>query len=364
MDDDLTVADAPDHYADIPETVRPSSKTPRWPWIVAGVLILIGVAIAVAWPLTLPFYTLSPGPVYDTSDFVEVEGGVVSDNGELLFLTVSRKEANVFEWAAGHLDDSVTVVPRENIRPPDVSPEQLRRESLALMQQSQQTAIYVALTKLDYEVTLIGTGAVVIDTVPGSGADGVLLPNDIIIEMNGKAIAFRTDVVEGLSDAEIGDLVEMIVERPDVDDPEVFESLGLEVVLGPHTDDPGRPMIGVLLDNNEPIVEFPVEVSIESSAIGGPSAGMMFTLQIMDQLMPEDLTKGYRIAGTGTINTDGTVGAIGGVHQKVYGAIESGAHAVLVPARNYDDAVAAAQGVIEVIRVETIDDALAYLDSL
>jgi PDZ domain-containing protein len=123
-------------------------------------------------------------------------------------------------------------------------------------------------------------------------------------------------------------------------------------------------MIGVLLENNEPIVEFPVNVEIDSQNIGGPSAGMMFTLQIMDQLTEEPLTKGYRIAGTGTISTDGTVGAIGGIHQKVYGAIDAGARAVLVPAANYPDAVAAAGDRIEVVKVETIDDALAFLATL
>jgi PDZ domain-containing protein len=103
---------------------------------------------------------------------------------------------------------------------------------------------------------------------------------------------------------------------------------------------------------------------IDSQNIGGPSAGMMFSLQIIDQLTDEELTDGERIAGTGTISRDGTVGGIGGVHQKVHGAIDSGALAVLVPASNYPDAVEAAGDDIEVVRVETIDDALDYLATL
>jgi len=117
----------------------------------------------------------------------------------------------------------------------------------------------------------------------------------------------------------------------------------------------------VLLDNNEPIIEFPIDVTIDSQNIGGPSAGMMFTLEIMNQLTEQDLTGGQRIAGTGTIALDGTVGAIGGVTQKVNAAIDAGAVVVLVPAGNYDNAVAAAGDKIVVVRVETIDDALAYL---
>lgn len=364
MDNDIAVNDPADQFADVPESVRPSEPYPKWPWVVAAVLMAIGIGIAILWPITVPYYTLSPGPVYDTSDFVTVEDGNVSQHGELFFLTVSLKEANVFEWAAGHLDESVDISPRQNIRPTGVSPEQLRRESLAAMEQSKNDATFVALTQLGYEVTLTGTGALVIETVPDSGADGVLFPNDVIVEMDGQTIAFRSDVISGLTGLEIGDVVNMLIERPIEDALDEFEDMSVDITLGPHVDDPERPMIGILLDNNEPIVEWPVEVEIDSQNIGGPSAGMMFTLQIMDQLTPDEITNGHRIAGTGTIAKDGTVGPIGGVKQKVYGAIDSGARAVLVPAANYEDAVDAAGDDIEVVRVETIEDALDFLESL
>ncbi|MCL1592721.1 MAG: PDZ domain-containing protein [Actinomycetia bacterium] len=361
--DNVVTEETTDDFAGVPPSVQPPASYPKWPWVVAGILIAIGVFIAVAWPITVPYYTLSPGPVYDTSDFVTVEGGTVSDDGELFFLTVSLKEANIFEYAAAQIDPRVDIRERETVRPIGVSPEQLRRESLAAMSQSQQDAIFVALTQLGYEVTLIGTGALVIDTVPDAAADGILLPNDVIIEMNGQVVAFRDDIINQLGDLEIGDLVEMMIERPD-EGSEDFDDLSVEIVLGPHVDDPTKPMIGILLDNNTPIVEFPVEVGIESQNIGGPSAGMMFTLQIMDQLTPGELTSGERIAGTGTISRDGTVGPIGGIKQKVYGAIDAGARAVLVPASNYDAAVIAAGDDIEVVRVETIEDSLEFLETL
>ena len=365
MNEETTLTEPAEDFADIPESVRPSSPYPKWPWILAGVLIVIGIGIAIAWPITLPYYALSPGPVYDTADFVTVEGGEPSSEGELFFLTVSLKEANVFEWAAGQIDKAVDISPRENIRPVGVSPEQLRRESLAAMEESKNDATFVALTQLGYEVTFLGTGALVIETVPDSAADGELFAGDIIVEMDGQTVAFRSDIISQLSDAEIGQLVEMLVQRPVVEGAtDNYEETRVELVLGPHVDDPTRPMIGVLLDNNEPIIEFPVTVVIDSQNIGGPSAGMMFTLQIMDQLTEEEITKGYRIAGTGTIAKDGSVGAIGGVKQKVYGAIDAGARAVLVPAGNYDAALEAAGDDIEVVRVETIEDALAFLESL
>lgn len=359
-----TAVDEPhDAFDSVPPSLRPPAKYPKWPFVLAGVLFLLGLGIGALLSVKMPYYAVSPGPVYDTAEFVTVENGNKTDDGQLFFLTVSLKEANVFEWAAAHFDERIALAKIETVRPPDVSEEQLRRESLATMNQSKQDATYVALTKLGYEVTLIGTGALVIDTVPGSSADGVLQPNDVIVEIDGRTIAFRSDVLTILKPKQVGDAIVVTVERPDGETDE-FEVDDFNMVLGPHTDDPTRPMMGVLLDNNEPIVEFPVNVHIDSQNVGGPSAGLMFTLQIIDQLTPEPLTHGKRIAGTGTIHLDETVGPIGGIQQKVHGAIEAGAVAVLVPADNYDDAVAAAAGRIQVVRVETVDDALNFLKTL
>lgn len=364
MAHDTQLDDNPLLLDGVPPEVQPPDKYPKWPWALASVLLAIGIGIAIAWPITVPYYTLSPGPVYDTSDFVNVEDGFESDKGELFFLTVSLKEANIFEFAAGKLDPSVTVAEREDIRPSGVSQDDLRRESLEAMEESKQNATFVALTKLGYEVTFIGTGALVIETVPDSAADGVLEPNDIIIEMDGKIVAFRSDIIDELGDMEIGDDVQFVIQRPTGESGGDFDEQDVDLTLGPHVDDPTRPMVGILLGNNEPIIEFPVNVMIDSANIGGPSAGLMFTLEIMDQLTEGEITKGHRIAGTGTINRDGTVGPIGGVRQKVFGAIAAGAFAVLIPSANYDDAVDAAGDRIVVVRVETIDDAIAYLDAL
>lgn len=363
MDPETTVTERGDgDWADVPPSLRLPRRFPRWPFVLIAVLVTIGIGVAGLWPLTLPYYTLSPGPVYDVSDFVSVAGDGNEAGGELFFLTVSLDEANVFEWISAQVDPRVDLAPRQNIRPPGVSREQLRRENLAAMEQSKRDAVYVALTRLGYEVTLVGTGAVVLDTVEGSAAEGVLQPGDVIVEVDGHPIEFRTDVIDLLADKEIGDPVRVVVER-EADDA-TMERVEVTITLGPHVDDPSRPMIGVLLDNNEPIVEFPVEVTIDSRNIGGPSAGMMFALEVMNLLSDEDLTRGHRIAGTGTISRDGEVGAIGGIRQKVFGAIDAGAEAVLVPSDNYEDAVRAAGDDIEVVKVETIDDALAFLESL
>ena len=107
-----------------------------------------------------------------------------------------------------------------------------------------------------------------------------------------------------------------------------------------------------------------MDVTIDSQNIGGPSAGLMFTLEIINQLTEDDLTGGHRIAGTGTIDQEGSVGPIGGVRQKIFGAINAGADYVFVPAVNHPEAVEAAGDDIEVVLVEIIDDALAFLEAL
>jgi PDZ domain-containing protein len=356
IDDEVT-GGAPQ---DSPRRPRPSAG--KWPLILGVVLLLVGIGIAIAWPIKVPYYTLSPGPVYDTSDFVDVveTDSPVDANGELFFLTVSLQEANVFEWVAAKLSPKVDLAPRQNIRPEGVSREDLRRENLARMEQSKTDAQFVALTQLGFEPTYIGTGALVIDTVEGTGSEGVLLAEDVIVGIDGNDVAFRDDLPGLLADKEIGDSVFVIVERPvsGSDDPDVLE---LEIVLGPHVDDPERPMIGILVDNNAPIVEFPVEIDMDSQNIGGPSAGMMFALEIINQMTEEDITDGLRIAGTGTIRRDGTVGPIGGVKQKVFAAIDTGATVVFIPAGNYDDALLAAGDDITVVRIETINDPLEFL---
>lgn len=349
---------------DVPDSGAPSRQPiPKWPFVLAGLLLAVGIAVAIAWPIKVPYYTLSPGPLYDTSDFVFVVGEEAQNetDGELFFLTVSLSEANLFEYVAGELNPKVEVAPRENFRPPGVSPEDLRRENLARMEQSKTDATFVALTKLGYEPTYTGTGALVIETVPDSAAEGVLLTDDVIVAINGTPVAFRNEVVDRLAGMDVGDEVTLTIERV-VDGSDDVDVVDVDIVLGVHTDDPSRPMVGVLLDNNAPIIDFPVEVETDTQNIGGPSAGMMFTLEIMNQLTEEDLTGGRRIAGTGTIARDGTVGGIGGVRQKVFGAIDAGAVVVLVPASNYEDALEAAGDEIVVVRVETIDDALDYLN--
>ena len=123
-------------------------------------------------------------------------------------------------------------------------------------------------------------------------------------------------------------------------------------------------MVGVVFDTVNLSLDLPVDVQVDSQNIGGPSAGLTYALTVIDLLTADDLTKGHVIAATGTIRFDGTVGAIGGVRQKVYAARAIGAEIVFVPTNNYDDALTAAGDEIEIVSVATLQDALDRLDEL
>lgn len=365
---------SPDTWDDIPENLRPSRKGPIWPYVLAGFMFLIGAAVTLLllFPFDVPYYSFSPGPVNDVTDFVDTGEEVIEGSGELFFLTVSLKEVNVIEYLGALIDRQVDLSPRETVRPVGISQEDLREQNLALMRQSQNSAKFVALTQLGYEVTLVGSGARIQGIVENSAAEGTLLEGDVIYAVDGVAVQFVDEAVGNIGGRAPGDEVTLSIRRTASEDNAV-EDFDATIVLGPFMatdedgnliDDPDRGMVGVLLTDAETETVFPVDVTIDSQNIGGPSAGLMFTLEIMNQLTEDDLTKGNAIAGTGTIARDGTVGAIGGVKQKVFGAIDAGAAFVLVPADNFPDAVEAAGDDITVIEVATIADALDFFETL
>jgi PDZ domain-containing protein len=359
----------------IDQPVPTRRRLPIWPFILAGVMLLLGsfVFAAVAVPISMPYYAMSPGPVSDVSDYVQVAEPFETTEGELFFLTVSLQEVNVIEWVAAKLDGRVDLAPVQNIRPAGVSQEELRVYNLDLMDRSKEDAKYVALTYLGYDVTYNGSGALISSTIENSAAEGTLEPGDVIVAVDGEPVEFSSDAVDLIGGRAPGDELTLTIERADADDPDVVGTLDILLVLGPYKfidengnvlDDPDRGMAGVMLTDAPVEVVFPVDVVIDSQNIGGPSAGLMFTLEIIDALTEEDLTQGRRIAGTGTIDADGNVGPIGGMRQKTFGAIDAGAEYLLVPVDNWDEAVDAAGDDIVLVKVATIQDAMTFLASL
>lgn len=315
----------------------------------AVLFFLVGLVI-VGWNISLPLIAYSPGPVADTIDAIVVDGAeTYASDGELMMLTVAGQDINIFEAVVAAADPSVDVIARQLVRRPEESDEDYRRRNLQLMDQSTATAISVALGEVDtsaYDPAVYITGYAA-DTPAGE----VLEIGDKIVSLGGRPIDATTDLGEAMEGKVPGDAINIAVER----EGEVVE---FEIGLAPQSENPAEPMIGIF------VRELPFWVDIDSGIVGGPSAGTMYTLAIIDVLTPGPLTKGHVVAGTGTVDAEGNVGNIGGVRQKVVAAEAAGAEYMLVPAGNYDAALTAPRDDLELVPVATIDEALAFFDSL
>jgi PDZ domain-containing protein len=348
----------PDPFEGATPVEVPPRRTPRWPFVLVGLFFLIGLSVLILWPVKVPYFAMSPGPVEEVADLITVnDAGTFEPTGEMYLLTVGLREVNVFEYIEAQFDETVDLIDREVIRPRGVTQEEVTRTNLESMDESIDTAVFVALSRLGYEVGFSGDGVVVLDIVEGSPAEEALQIDDVVDTVSGFPVATADEAAAIIRSYEIGDTITLSGER-------AGEPFSASVTLVPHPDIEGAPMVGVLFDTVNLQMELPIDVKVDSRNIGGPSAGMMYTLAIMDLLTEEDLTKGHRIAGTGTIRFDETIGAIGGVRQKVFAARSIGAEYVLVPQDNYPDALTAAGDEVEIIPVVTLQDALDFLDSL
>ena len=345
------------------EPSLPSPSQPRrWltPGVVAVGLLFLGFILIILAGVRVPFLATSPGPVTEVHGIIEVEGVDAFDpSGELFFLTISRPSDSltILELFEAWRDPAVDIVERDSVIPPGQTSDQRRRQNLELMMNSQQIAVAVALDRLGYEVGVVGTGALVAEVQEGSGGFGIVEEGDIVTAIDGTEIQFTQELITEVRAREVGDVVTLTVSRDN-------EPLDVQVVLGESETDATLPIIGIAVADAGSAFEFPIDVDIDAGAVGGSSAGMMLTLGIYNTLTEEDITGGRRIAGTGTISPDGVVGRIGGIKQKTIAAIGVGAEYILVPEGDFDAAFAAADGDIEVVPVATIDEALAFLDSL
>jgi PDZ domain-containing protein len=262
------------------------------------------------------------------------------------------QDVNVFEALIAGIDPTIDLVPKGAFRRAGESDEDYRNRVLQQMDDSNFRSISVALDYLGLE--MIPTEVVINEFVEGVPAESVLELGDSIVAVNGATIAKVDDIRQVTEGMSVGDVLTMTVIRGELE-------VDVNVELTEREDEPGVAMIGVILGE---LTGPPFPLSIQAGDVGGPSAGMMHTLAIIDTLTEGELTKGHVIAGTGTIKVDGTVGNIGGIRQKVVGAEAAGAEYILVPQGNYDSALTAERTVIEIVPIATIDDAIEFLERL
>ncbi len=329
-----------------PVSPAPPATHPRWLSLLWTVIVLV-LVIPLGWIINLPYFSASAGPTGDAVDAVIVEDDfpVFQPEGELLLLTVSLQTVNVYEAAVAFFDRKVDLIERELLRPQGETDQQARQRGLQAMERSKDIAVAVALNELGLEETL-AEGVEVVGVFDESPAFETLLNGDLVVEMESEPIRTVGDIRRILESRRPGDQVDVTVIRGE-------EILPLRLTLHANPDAPDRAMVGISASTAYPI-------KIDSANYGGPSAGMIYTLAVIDLLEEGDLTNGRVVAGTGTISMDGSVGAIGGIRQKLVAAEAAGADVVLVPRDNYDEAITAPVDV-EIVAVESISEAVSYL---
>ena len=306
---------------------------------------------------TIPYYAIAPGSALAVAPLVKVvDGPNHPPEGEIYLTTVSLRRTTLLQALEGWLDPTVDVVRERVLKPPDVSAEEYRRLNLQAMDTSKEQALGVAFEQLGYDA-ITGDGAQVVQIVEGSPADGVLELGETIVGVDGDDVELHSEAVTALGEHRPGDRVTLTVEG------EGGTRRDVEVRLDTHPADESRPFLGVTLRTREPRFDFPFDVQIASDRIGGPSAGLAFTLEVLDVLTEGELTGGRKVAATGTMELDGTVGQVGGVAQKAVAVTEAGVELFLVPEGELEEARRHAGGDLRVEAVGTLEDALRILST-
>ncbi|MGH9134478.1 MAG: YlbL family protein [Ilumatobacteraceae bacterium] len=316
----------------------------------------------------------SAQPVDDRVTFGELEGFAEQypPSGNFYFVTVTEPSQTILSWLVGRDEPAVEFLTDEE-KFGFQTPQQRRTFGLESMRTSEQVAQYVALKAVGYDVTIV-PGDVLIgqmvclvandegtECVESSPSDEVLDPGDRLLEVDGIPLGNVSDLSDALVDKQPGDRVEITLERPEAGE------LTVTVELTASPEEPERTIVGFIPFDTQR-VELPFELDIDTGRIGGPSAGLAFTLTLIDELTPGELTGDQNIAVTGTIELDGSVGAIGGLRQKASAVAQAGVDVFIVPESQGEEDIARAERAggdgLRIIPVASVDEALAVLEEL
>lgn len=325
-----------------------------------AVATLAVLALVASLVVRLPYYVLSPGMSRPTEDLITVRGADTFDTeGAVDFLTVSMRQVTPIEVVAAWINGSQQIRSADEILG-RLTPDESRDLDLRMMANSKDAAQYQALRRLGYDIRRLGTGAIIASVVDGGPVAGVLVAGDVVTAIDGRTIELSDELIAAVGTSPPGTVLTLDVEPFDAVRDGARPARRVEVVVGARPDEPTKGYLGITTFTRDLSFDFPVQVTIDSGSVGGPSAGLAFTLGILDVLTPGSITGGLAIATTGTIQLDGRVGPVGGVPQKVVAARRQGVQLMLVPASELEQARAHAGG-LRIEPVETLDDALAIL---
>ncbi|GLB66946.1 YlbL family protein [Arthrobacter mangrovi] len=342
-----------------PPAVPNPPKNRRRPVMMAAGIVGAGLGLA-GLLLPAPYVIETPGPSFntigavDSRTLIEIPGEkTYPTSGNLDLTTVymsggPRNPVRLFEVAAAWLDPRQTVAPEELVYPPGVTGEEIQNQNAEAMTSSQETSVAAALAhlgvKFDQRMTVVGFA-------DNAAAEGLLKMDDVVATVNGKPIT-GIEVLRAELNAGHGKPVELGVVR---------DGKRLDVEVTPKANDDGEFQLGVLLGTD---FDFPYDVKIQLDNVGGPSAGLMFALGIVDKLTPGEMTGGKHFAGTGTIDAEGKVGPIGGIVQKMDGARDQGATVFLAPAGNCGEVAGHVPDGMQVVKVENLDGAVKAVERI
>jgi len=319
------------------------------------------VAIAVSVLVPVPYVILGPGPTLNTlgkdssgKPLITITGRTQYPvSGHLNMVTVSYQGCqgdrfNIFTALVAWLNPHQAVVPESEICPAGQTQKETQQQDTQEMTSSQQTATAAALTELHIPYS---TQVVVVQADKGMPAYGVLKSGDVITAVNGEPVTSQASLTRMITAHPAGTTLTVTVTR---------NGQSKQVMVGT-SESGGHPVMGVEITGR---YKFPFDVSISVGDIGGPSAGLMFALGIIDKLTKDNLTGGKFIAGTGEIEASGKVDAIGGIQQKMVGARNAGATVFLTPASNCADTKGAVPAGLRLVKVSTLNQAVTYLQDL
>lgn len=315
---------------------------------VVVVAVVAGAALGLAQRVEVPYYSIGPAPARSVEPLVQISGHERHpSSGGYLFTAVVLDPLTIPELVWAWIDPALDVVPAIEVVPAGQTFEEQRERNISLMDQSKLNAVAAALRAVTGYPRDRGSGAIVQGVVPGCAADGVLYPGDLIVAVDGRAVDGVRQAARAIEAAPSGARLTFSIT---VDGAPDEVTLVREPCGGSE-----EPLVGIsMLD------AFPFEVRIDSGEVGGPSAGLMFALSLVELLEPGDLNGGALVAGTGEIGPSGAVLPVGSVRFKVIAAERAGATVFLVPADNLEEARSAGAE-IELVPVEDLADAIAYL---
>jgi PDZ domain-containing protein len=322
--------------------------------VILGALITALLAIGVT-VLPMPYVVLNPGPTVNTlgssngKEVIQVTNAATSTSaGQLRLTTVGvQPDVQLVLAIRGWISHDQAVVPRELIYPPDRTEKQVEQQNQEEFQVSQDSAVTVALRELGYPLLTY-----VKSVIAGGPSAGKLAVDDIIVSVDGKPVTSPNVLTTLVRAKPVGATLTVGYTRGG--------KAGSAQITTKADKSGDPPRIGVGIEKKQP---HPFDVKVDLDKIGGPSAGLMFTLGVIDKLRPADLTGGKIIAGTGTIDDDGNVGPIGGIPQKLVGAKNAGAKLFLVPKDNCAEALNNAVAGLPMAEVATVGDALTALQT-